>query len=387
MKKIIALVLSVMMVLAACALAVSAVEITPVTSGIESVVLFKPDAEGRCWGRVVFTADVDAANGIDAKWGIGYFNADGNPVWWNPDSDANDNATFHWEKYIWGQLPTGQWYWDFCFHATADWQGPWYEGQKLNEGDEAYTNMWDKAKDGKLFFFCGEYSADHPVDGKLDNDDAARMDANTTIDGNDACMAPVKAVTDLKVVRAVRINDDQVVVEFNKELMALPGGWNSLRWENMDGDKPTGLRWDGETPLQHGPTAATEFYKGDKSKVLFTFGKAGLDWMAETAGNPHYEAGARSFLVFEELNKEDDPKNTITPAHYDYNESVLGADGSKLLSNLPSEGFDGTYVAIEVDYDYENKPVAPPTGDAMIATLAIAALASAGAVLVIGKKK
>lgn len=198
-----------------------------------------------------------------------------------------------------------------------------------------------------------------------------------------------KMTSDFRLVKAVRISDTELVLEFNKELSAegINKTWTSLRWHMMlENGTPHKLAWTGGDsdkgdPLQFAPKGKA-FYEGDNSKIVLTFAKETLDSCLETEGNEWYDQGYRMFISIE----EHPPK----PHYYMVLDLITAVDGSVLQGNVntPYGWNDAAAAPIEVNYDYAPvAPEAPETGDATLAAVAIAAVAAMGAVVFATKKR
>lgn len=149
--------------------------------------------------------------------------------------------------------------------------------------------------------------------------------------------------------RAIRISDTEIVVEFTKPVSAdgLGHPFTAMRWMNMGTNGlPTGLAYDGTTPLQDEKSAWRFFSETDHTRIVFTFEKAVLDAYGETTGNANYDAGRRAYLVIEEL-------SPATGHGHDTLYDVVSTDGSMLrASSTKTSGWDFVALAVEKNYDY-----------------------------------
>lgn len=171
----------------------------------------------------------------------------------------------------------------------------------------------------------------------------------------------------LEALRAVRISDTEVVLEFNKALDMAEGidnNWISLRWEVMNEDgTPRQLLWsesdlsvegfagvaDRGDPLQKGRTTNGVFWSDfDYTRVIIEFNKEDLDAYEEKEGNQWYDMGARAFLVIEEFPVDRSADAMIV-------DSVIAADGDTLKANIygPEGWRDGVALEIVKDYNYD----------------------------------
>lgn len=171
----------------------------------------------------------------------------------------------------------------------------------------------------------------------------------------------------LKALRAVRISETEVVIEFNKALDLVDGidnNWISLRWEIMDENgNPRQLMWsecdlslpnyegvgDYGSPLQAGRTTYGEYWSDfDYTRVIICFNAEDLDAYAEKEGNQWYDMGCRAFLVIEEYPVDRSSDAMIL-------DSVIAADGDTLAANIycPEGWRDGVALEVEVDYNYD----------------------------------
>lgn len=168
---------------------------------------------------------------------------------------------------------------------------------------------------------------------------------------------PFSAAEPLKALRAVRISPTEIVVEFNKAVdeNGIKRPFVALRRMKMEGGIPTGLAWDGAEPLQASSTS-TSFYGNDHSRILIAFDEYSLDLYLRTTGNPYYDRGYRTYLGMEERQP---PSGHSHENLFD----VRAEDGSLLQSTLhgKNDEWDGVYLNIEVNYDYEKKDYADVT--------------------------
>ena len=148
--------------------------------------------------------------------------------------------------------------------------------------------------------------------------------------------------------RAIRISDTEVVVEFTMPLndKGISHPYTALRRCHVTPKgECDGLAWDGDTPLQKSKSDWA-FYKGDRQRVVITFSKEALDDYLSTS-HPYYEQGYRTFLCMEELSPpdDDDPETLF---------DVISQSGVELYSSFPGSpsSWNGTYLPIEVDYEY-----------------------------------
>ncbi len=162
----------------------------------------------------------------------------------------------------------------------------------------------------------------------------------------------------LRALRAVRISPTEVVIEFSSPLdeKGIEHPYKALRRCNMSGGVPTGLAWDGETPLQE-TASGWDFYGDDRSRVVLYFDAFEMDAFLAEEGK-YYEMGYRTRLCLEELSPV---------AGHDHKTlfDVVSQGGSALLATTPSTtgGWDAVYLKIDTDYAYDAADVsfAPET--------------------------
>lgn len=154
---------------------------------------------------------------------------------------------------------------------------------------------------------------------------------------------------EFRAIRAVRISECEVVVEFNKPLDedGISKPWTSLRWMNMSNGKPTTLAYAGDTPLQYGMNTWHFWSDTDHQKIVMVFDAEDLDICEQTTGNWCYKQGYRAFLVIEEKNPG---------AGHDHKtlQDVHSEDGLELRSTCegPRDNWDAVCLEIEKDYNY-----------------------------------
>ena len=157
-------------------------------------------------------------------------------------------------------------------------------------------------------------------------------------------------------LRAVRVSDTEVVVEFSKPLdeRNLSRPYVALRLCNVEEGKCAGMIWENGQPLQESATSKSKRYKDDPQRARIVFDKGVLDEML-SKDSDYYKRGARVYLCIEEMNA---PEGHNHQTLYD----VISADGMLLRSACPpTTGWDGVYLPIEVDYDYKLTPLAGVT--------------------------
>lgn len=167
---------------------------------------------------------------------------------------------------------------------------------------------------------------------------------------------------EFRALRAVRISDCEVVLEFSKPLddngIDLP--FTALRWMTMKNGKPHRLAWAGETPLQSAQFMWHFWSEEDHTKVVIVFDAKSLDLYSETAGNWCYNKGFRAFLVIEE-------KDPGVGHNHKTLQDVHSVDGDELRSTCEGSGNDWDAVCLEIEEDYNYIPssfVYTPSTDA-----------------------
>ena len=185
----------------------------------------------------------------------------------------------------------------------------------------------------------------------------------------------------LHIVKAVAVNDTQIVVEFSEPITFLPPyGFLAIRYVDRDFN----LGFDGETPLQFYGAAVVS---RDRKSVVWTLANEGNIEGADSLAAILDRTGALTkyknyYPVFclEEITEDGKGDSDALI------ENVVNDAGEKVVANCPSDtGYDRVYVNIEVDNVY----AIPATGDIniafIIAGMAIPVVLSAG--IVVKKKK
>lgn len=411
MKKALSLFLALVMVaslsLVVFAAAPTGKELAKINNGLDAVVIMKPDDKGVSKLQWIFTEGIDIS-GYECAWYIGYFNAEGNYVKWNPDSDAIADDVMHWSspEFKWFKNDEGRTVFENVMHISATENGS--SGAALNEGEETYATMYEKAAQGKLFACMGEYSNSHNKNGKVDCDpDNGVFDANYKINERDYAM--VRVVTEeqhnsgLKTVLITEPDEkgvSKVQFVFNDSVPTALTGYNCawgvgyykadgtlVSW-NCDNDALEETKWDhedfkwftnedgnlvfqaifhisatenGTTPErvlnEEGENYATMYDKAKDGKLVAYFG----DYGASHFVNGYVDCDPNAWMF-----RANGAQNN--------GRDMCIADVVCVGAEQPDEPTT------------PDQPSNPGTGDTMIASLAIVALASAGAVLVLNKK-
>lgn len=213
-------------------------------------------------------------------------------------------------------------------------------------------------------------------------------------------------------VKAVRISDTEIAVEFSEDLadevagnvQTNKGVWASLRWYTMNDDGTPNALASPATVTQNGNKVSVDFWTNAdgtkvKSVLVITFdGKERVDYFVSPADDNPYKAECTPYVSFEEKIVDEDGNNISTDDNNNHLavDTIKSVSGKMLAANCCKKGnvWDAACVSITTDYNWRpatatsaHTTSAPNTADSSVMMVSVAFAALICGAAVIGSKK